>query len=109
MAEIRIYADSQDRAPFVHWLDGLKDLHARAIVRARLEKVRAGNFGDCKLLRDGVQELRIDFGPGYRVYLSRQGRLSCCCSLGKYQGRPRARYQAREIDYLNDWKQRGKR
>jgi len=107
MAEIRIYADSQDRAPFVHWLDGLKDLHARAIVRARLEKVRAGNFGDCKPLRDGVQELRIDFGPGYRVYLSRQGPIVVLLLCGSIKA-DQERAIKRALDYLNDWKQRGK-
>jgi putative addiction module killer protein len=44
-----------------------------AIVRARLNRVRLGNFGDCKPVGEGVEELRIDFGPGYRVYFGREG------------------------------------
>ena len=107
MIDIRFYADSHDRAPFVRWLDGLKDIRARAMVRARLEKLRAGNFGDCKPVRDGVQELRIDFGPGYRVYLSRQGPVVVLLLCGSDKNdQDRAINQA--IDYLNDWKERGK-
>ncbi|MGE4239391.1 type II toxin-antitoxin system RelE/ParE family toxin [Ramlibacter sp.] len=70
---LRLYTDSRGRVPLSQWLDKLKDAKARAHIRARLARVAAGNFGDCKALREGVQELRIDFGPGYRVYLSRQG------------------------------------
>jgi putative addiction module killer protein len=44
-----------------------------AIVRARLNRIRLGNFGDCKPVGGGVEELRIDFGPGYRVYFGREG------------------------------------
>lgn len=67
----------------------------------------AGNFGDCKPLRDGVQELKIDHGPGYRVYLSRQGPVLVLLLCGSDKAdQNRAIKQA--IDYLNDWKQRGK-
>ncbi len=54
-------------------LSSLRDVQARARIRARLVRVQAGKFGDFKPLQDGVQELRIDHGPGYRVYVSRQG------------------------------------
>lgn len=64
---IRIYTDATGRAPVEDWLNALKDVQGRARIRARLARVQAGNFGDCKPLRDGVQELRIDHGPGYRV------------------------------------------
>ncbi len=107
MMELRIYTDAQDRAPLTQWLEALKDIRARAQIRARLARLAAGNFGDCKPVRDGVQELRIDYGPGYRVYLSRQGPvlvLLLCGSDKTDQGR--AITQA--IGYLNDWKQRGK-
>ena len=50
----------------------LQDRQARTRIGARLARVEAGNLGDCKPVREGVQELRIDYGPGYRVYLSRQ-------------------------------------
>ena len=64
--ELRIYTDTLDRQPLTQWLDNLKDIRARAQIRERLARVAAGNFGDCKPLRDGVQELKIDYGPGYR-------------------------------------------
>lgn len=105
--EIRIYSDSQNRQPLTQWLSNLKDIRARAQIRARLARVAAGNLGDCKPLRDGVQELKIDYGPGYRVYLSRQGPVLVLLLCGSDKGdQSRAINQA--IDYLNDWKQRDK-
>ena len=105
--ELRIYTEAAGRVPFNDWLADLKDVKARAIIRARLLKVQMGNLGDCKPLRDGVQELRIDYGPGYRAYLSRQGPVLVLLLCGSDKsGQDRAIKQA--IDYLNDWKQRGK-
>ncbi len=105
MVELRIYTDAQSNAPFEQWLETLKDRTARAKVRARLERVKAGNFGDCKAVRDGVQELRIDHGPGYRVFLSRQGPVVVLLLCGGDKGdQERAIRQA--IGFLNDWKQR---
>jgi putative addiction module killer protein len=105
--ELRIYADPLKRQPLTDWLSSLKDIRARAQIRARLARVATGNLGDCKALRDGVQELRIDFGPGYRVYLSRQGPVLVLLLCGSEKGdQSKAIHQA--IAYLNDWKQRGK-
>jgi putative addiction module killer protein len=59
--------------PFSEWLHSLRDARARSIVRARLNRIRLGNFGDCKSVGGGIEELRIDFGPGYRVYYGRDG------------------------------------
>ena len=59
--------DIHGRAPLTEWLAELRDVKARAHIGARLTRVAAGNFGDCKPPRDGVQELRVDLGPGYRV------------------------------------------
>ena len=63
MIELRTYLTADDRAPFDEWLAALRDVQARARIRARLARVQAGNFGDFKPLQDGVQELRIDHGP----------------------------------------------
>ena len=59
---------------FVRWLDDLRDIRARARVQARIERLTAGNPGDVEPVGEGVSELRINYGPGYRVYLKQQGR-----------------------------------
>lgn len=104
--ELRIYADSTGHEPFLEWLQGLRDRRARAAIRARLARVEAGNMGDCKALRNGVQELRIDYGPGYRVYLSRQGAVLVLLLSGSTKA-TQSREIAQAIAYLQDWKRRG--
>lgn len=59
---------------FVEWLDSLRDIRARARVLVRIERLAAGNPGDVKPVAEGVSELRINYGPGYRVYFKYQGR-----------------------------------
>jgi len=59
---------------FVRWLDGLRDIRARARVQVRIERLAEGNAGDVEPVGEGVSELRIDYGPGYRVYFKRLGR-----------------------------------
>ena len=59
---------------FARWLDELRDLRARARVQVRIERLAAGNAGDVKAVGEGVSELRIDYGPGYRVYFVKRGR-----------------------------------
>lgn len=59
---------------YAHWIDGLRDLRARARVQVRIERLAAGNPGDVKTVGEGVSELRIDYGPGYRVYFTKRGR-----------------------------------
>lgn len=68
MLEIRKTAD------FTHWLDTLHDLQARARVQIRIERLAAGNPGDVEPVGEGVSELRINYGPGYRVYFKKRGR-----------------------------------
>ena len=69
--EIRIYITQEGQAPFSIWLNNLKDIKARARIRIRLDRLRLGNFGDHKSVGEGITELRIDYGPGYRIYLGR--------------------------------------
>ena len=59
---------------FAQWLDGLRDVRARARVQVRVERLAAGNPGDVEPVGEGVSELRIDYGPGYRVYFKKHGR-----------------------------------
>ena len=60
---------------FQGWLSGLKDRQAVAKIHARLDRVAGGNLGDVKPVRDGVAEMRVDHGPGYRLYFIRHGPL----------------------------------
>lgn len=59
---------------FAQWLDALRDVHARARIQARIERLADGNPGDVRPVGEGVSEMRIDYGPGYRVYFRRTGR-----------------------------------
>ena len=58
---------------FARWIDNLRDIRGRARILARIERLAGGNPGDVKRIREGVSEMRIDFGPGYRVYFKRRG------------------------------------
>jgi putative addiction module killer protein len=77
-----IYETGDGLRPFSEWLTGLRDRKARARIRARLNRVQLGNFGDCKGVGDGVSELRVDHGPGYRGTLAREAMCSwfCCAA-----------------------------
>lgn len=59
---------------FSDWLDDLRDIQARARIQARIERLAAGNPGDVEPVGEGVSELRINYGPGYRVYFKKRGR-----------------------------------
>jgi putative addiction module killer protein len=67
-----VYADSTGKEPFTRWLNSLKDSRIRRCILARLRRIEQGNFGDCKHLREGVYELRLFFGPGYRIYFGKE-------------------------------------
>ena len=71
--KIRHYVTATGKDPYQQWLDGLKDLKGRVIIQRRIDRVANGNFGDHRFCRDGMWELRIDYGPGYRVYYARAG------------------------------------
>ena len=57
---------------FEHWLKNLRDPIGKARIAARLQSAELGNFGDCKAIREGVNEMRIHYGPGYRIYFIRR-------------------------------------
>lgn len=71
--ELQSYTTEDGRCPFEDWLSSLRDVEGRAIVRKRLNRVRLGNLGNTRSIGDGVWELKIDFGPGYRVYFGEDG------------------------------------
>ena len=78
---------------FVQWLDDLVDIQARARVQARIERLAAGNPGDVEPVGEGVSELRINYGPGYRVYFKKRGRELIILLAGGDKLRPRTSRQ----------------
>ena len=78
---------------YVRWLDGLRDPRARARVLVRVERLATGNQGDVRPVGEGVSELRIDYGPGYRVYFKQEGRLMVVLLAGGNK-----RTQSRDIE-----------
>jgi putative addiction module killer protein len=70
--EIREYVEN-GRSPYAEWFDGLEKVTA-ARVSTYIRRIAAGNFGAAKALQEGIFEVRMDFGPGYRVYYGREGR-----------------------------------
>lgn len=73
--EIRNYLTLYGISPFDEWLKTLRDKKAKAKIRARLDRVEDGNLGDCKSVGEGVLELRINYGPGYRIYFAQEGTI----------------------------------
>lgn len=101
--EILEYLTTGGQNPFRDWLEGLRDRQARARIRVRLNRIRLGNFGDCKSVGRGVSELRIPHGPGYRVYFGRQGNTVVILLYGgdkRTQSQDIALAQAYWNDYL---------
>lgn len=107
MYEIIDYLTQGGADPFLDWIKGLSDRQAKARVMVRVQRMALGNFGDFKPLSDGVCELRIDNGPGYRVYYARVGSKLILLLVG---GDKRKQQQHVDIDAavacLRDWKRR---
>ncbi len=67
---------------FAKWIDGLQDIRARARILVRIERLASGNPGDVKPVGEGVSEMRIDYGPGYRVYFKKTGQKAVILLAG---------------------------
>lgn len=89
---------------FEKWFGGLKDHRASARIRQRLARLEQGHVGDAKPVGDGVSELRIDYGPGYRVYFMRSGSIVVLLLCGGHKGT-----QGRDIEVAKrisrEWKE----
>jgi putative addiction module killer protein len=103
--EIRHYTNRAGKDVFDDWLSRLKDARAQAKIAIRIDRLAAGNFGDCKPLRHGLCELRIDWGPGYRVYYAMVGR-TCILLLSGGDKRKQSSDIDRALEYLKDYKER---
>lgn len=77
--DFEIYATESGKEPFTIWLTSLKDRRTKTSVLLRIQRIRQGNFGDCKSLKDGLHELRIHTDKEYEFTLQRWGQESCCC------------------------------
>ncbi len=65
---LQVYRDPNGREPFTEWLESLRDQSMQTRIRKRLARLAVGNFGDCQSVGQGVFELRLHFGAGYRIY-----------------------------------------
>jgi putative addiction module killer protein len=105
MYEIRHYLTSDEQDVYLDWLRKQRDTTARIAVDRRVNRIERGNFGDHKFCRDGVWELRIDVGAGYRVYYAIAGKEIVLLLCGGDK-----RTQAGDIDracaYWQDWQRR---
>jgi putative addiction module killer protein len=105
LVELRRYVTREGKDVFGNWLAGLKDVRAQAKIAVRLDRVSAGNFADCKILRGGLCELRINWGPGYRVYYAMLGK-TCVLLLTGGDKRKQSSDIERAFAYLKDYKER---
>jgi len=105
MIELRYYRTAAGANVVEDWLDSLRDERAAARIAARLTRLAAGNFGDCKPLEQGIWELRIDYGPGYRVYYAKVGRACVLLLCGGDKRQQSADIQ-RAVEYWDDYRQR---
>lgn len=105
MIELLRYQREDGSEPFTDWLASLRDKIAQARIRVRLRQVEAGNLGDCEPVGEGVIELRVHVGAGYRVYCGRHGKTVVMLLCGGDK-----RSQAADIKYArmlwSEWKRR---
>lgn len=69
--ELEVFQTATGRAPFNEWLESIRDKQTRNRIRVHLDRLEAGNFGDCQSIGDGVFELRLHFGKGHRIYFGK--------------------------------------
>ena len=103
--EVRHYLSRAGKDVFDDWLSRLADTRAQEKIAARINRLAAGNFGDSKLLGQGLCELRIDWGPGYRVYYAMVDKV-CVLLLCGGDKRRQSSDVNRAIEFLKDYKER---
>lgn len=107
MIELRRYVTLDGKDLFGEWLAKLKDARAQAKIVVRLDRLSAGNFADCKSLRSGLYELRINWRPGYRVYYTTLGK-ECVLLLGGGDKRKQTADIEKALASLKDYKKRAR-
>jgi putative addiction module killer protein len=101
--EIIRYMKEDGSVPFSDWLSTLRDMQAKTAIRRRIDRFGAGNPGNTRYLRNGVNELKIDMGPGYRVYYALNGQTIVLLLCGGDKGTQVADI-AKAVGCLEDWK-----
>ena len=100
--DIEIYQTANGKRPFESWLRDIREVHTRAKIRMRLDRLKMGNFGDCKTISEGFCELKIHHGPGIRIYYGKIGKKIVLLLCGGDKGS-----QAKDIikakKYLKDY------
>ncbi|MBS1196716.1 MAG: addiction module killer protein [Proteobacteria bacterium] len=105
MIELLRYRRLDGREPFSEWLNGLRDKVAQARIRVRLRQIQAGNFGDCDPVGEGVIEMRVHVGAGYRVYCGRHGKSIVLLLCGGDKASQTADIK-RAKELWSEWKRR---
>jgi putative addiction module killer protein len=103
--KIQIYQTSNRESPFTIWLDYLNDINAKARILQRIDRIALGNLGDCEPVGEGVHELRIAYGPGYRIYFGNDGKqlvILLCGGTKRQQGKDIKKAK----EYWEDYKAR---
>lgn len=105
MVEIRHYLTEDGKDLFLEWLRRVRDPIAKVQIVKRLNRIEQGNFGDHKFCRDGVWELRVDIGAGYRVYYAQAG-SQVVLLLGGGDKRSQSADIERAVRHWQDWQRR---
>jgi len=105
MFEIRNYLTETGRDVFMDWYTSLRDINGKKTIGRRLLRLALGHFSDCKPIQDGVWELRIDVGPGYRLYYARAGHTLMLLLCGGNKRTQQADISS-ALAYWRDWQQK---
>ena len=101
---VHIYRDQDGREPVIDWLESIKDITTRARIKNRLRRIEPGNLGDTKSIGQGIYEMRLHFGPGYRIYFGQVDNVVVVLLCGGDKGsqvKDIKRAQEHWIDYKN--------
>ena len=101
--EVKIYQDEKGKEPFSNWFNSLRGDQTRARIDNKLGRVRLNNFGDSKALGDGLYELRLHFGPGYRLYYGKTKKSLIVLLTGSDKAR-QAKAIKKAKQYWQDYK-----
>lgn len=102
-----IYQTESGHRPFSEWLNLIKDKKTEATLRIRIKRLEQGNFGNCEPVGEGISELKIYLGPGYRIYFGKIGKKCVLLLCGGHKGK-QTQDIAKAKEYFEDFKSRGK-